>query len=238
MKKSIKYYLICWIVFVALFNVISFVSPNEMFGLNKFGGAFWPGYGFIMVALVLHLIYAMIIFRSQKENQKALNISLMTISCAEIVLMTIIGMVCMFVPIIPNWVGIIGCSIILAFSIIFVIIVKNIEEKTLDANKELNEKVYIFKSLVDTSDILVKNSVTAETKEIAKKVSDALRYSDPISSDATYSTEIEIEEKLRVLLKFIKEDENIDIIQTKSDELLTLIKFRNKKCMAQKRQQV
>ena len=57
MKKGFMYYAICWIALVVLFNIICFVTPNEINGLNKFAGAFWSGYGFIMLTFVGHLIY-------------------------------------------------------------------------------------------------------------------------------------------------------------------------------------
>ena len=51
MKKTFGFFAIIWALFLALFNVIVFVTPNEAGGMTKFGGAFWVGYIFITIAL-------------------------------------------------------------------------------------------------------------------------------------------------------------------------------------------
>ena len=49
MKKSFKIYSLIWAICVAVFNVITFVTPNEIGGVSKFSGSFWVGYIFITV---------------------------------------------------------------------------------------------------------------------------------------------------------------------------------------------
>lgn len=41
MKGTFKSYVIWWTVFVVVFNAVVFLTPNEMAGMTKFGGAFW-----------------------------------------------------------------------------------------------------------------------------------------------------------------------------------------------------
>lgn len=41
MKKTFKFYAIIWVICLALFNVISFVTPDEIAGISKFSGSFW-----------------------------------------------------------------------------------------------------------------------------------------------------------------------------------------------------
>ena len=52
MKKSLKFYAIVWALCLAVFNVITFVTPNEIGGVSKFCGSFWGGYIFITVAFI------------------------------------------------------------------------------------------------------------------------------------------------------------------------------------------
>ena len=58
MKKSFGIYSIIWAIYLALFNVVVFVTPNEIGGVSKFGGSFWVGYIFITVAFAVQLICA------------------------------------------------------------------------------------------------------------------------------------------------------------------------------------
>ena len=53
MKSKFKMYVIVWAAVVVLFNVIVFITPNEVAGMSKFGGAFWVGYAFILRNLEL-----------------------------------------------------------------------------------------------------------------------------------------------------------------------------------------
>ena len=51
MNKNFKYYAGIWAILLVIFNLATFVSPNEAAGMTKFGGAFWVGYIFIALAL-------------------------------------------------------------------------------------------------------------------------------------------------------------------------------------------
>lgn len=236
MKKNAKYYLTCWIVLVALFNIICFVTPGEVNGISKYAGAFWSGYGFIMATFVAHLVYSIFVLSENSQEKKILNIPLMIISCGEVALMVICGMICITIPNLPNWIGIVLCSIVFAFSIIFVIFAKEIGDNALNANAKLNVSTYHFRNLFDTSQLLISSAKTEEIKEIARTVSEAVRYSDPISTEATRSLENEIETKLNGLLLLISNGEQVDVVKCKADELLRVVETRNSKCKTLKRQ--
>lgn len=70
MKKTFSYYSICWLIALAVFNVITFVTPNEIAGVSKFTGAFWTGYIFITLAFIGQLGCAYKAFKA--ENLKKL----------------------------------------------------------------------------------------------------------------------------------------------------------------------
>lgn len=46
MKKAFRTYAVIWAIVLAVFNVVCFVTPGEIAGISKFGGAFWAGYIF------------------------------------------------------------------------------------------------------------------------------------------------------------------------------------------------
>ena len=229
MKKNRIYYLVCWICLVALFNVICFVTPEEINGISKFEGAFWSGYGFIMATFVAHMIFAMILTTSNHFPKKVHNVSLMVISCVELALMVVCGSVCMVVQGLPNWIGIIVCSIILVFSIVSIIATKEVEEYAFGANENLNQKTHKYRELVSLAELSVAGAKNAETKAIAAQIYEAIRYSDSVSNDATQSLENEIEIKLNHLLDMIKSNEETEAIRNKADDILFLIEERKSK---------
>ena len=235
MKKSLKYYIIVWIALVGLFNIVCFVTPDEVGGFSKFTGSFWAGYGFVMAAFVLHLIYACFALNEANAEKRILNTPLTVISFIELLLMIIVGTLCIAVFRAPTWVGIILCYLVLMLSVIFFISAKAVGENAQSANISLNQKTSNFRELVDDAQQLITASKTKETRELSQKVYDALRYSDMVSSAATVDDEAAIQEKLRSLIADVSRDPQRTDFSTKVDDLLALIEIRNNKCKAAKR---
>lgn len=118
MKKSFKYYAIIWALLFAIFNIATFVSPNEAMGLSKFEGAFWSGYIFITIAFLGQLAVAYFAFNAKNAQKFFYNIPLIRISRTGVVLTTLFGIICMVIPNLPNWIGIVLCFAVLAFNVV------------------------------------------------------------------------------------------------------------------------
>ena len=59
MKKNFKYFGITWIVGFILFNAITFLIPNEVFGVTRFDkGVFWIAYALITLSFIAQLMTA------------------------------------------------------------------------------------------------------------------------------------------------------------------------------------
>ena len=80
MKKTFNYYSICWLISLAVFNVIAFVTPNEIAGISKFTGAFWVGYIFITLAFIGQLGCAYNAFKAENLKKLFYNIPLISVS--------------------------------------------------------------------------------------------------------------------------------------------------------------
>ena len=80
MKKSFKTYAIAWAVMFVFFNVICFVTPNETEEYIKFGGAFWSGYAFIVIAFIGQLLCAYKAFKAENITKFFYNLPIITIS--------------------------------------------------------------------------------------------------------------------------------------------------------------
>ena len=113
MKKSIGVYSIIWAICLAIFNVIVFVTPNEIGGVSKFSGSFWVGYIFITIAFIGQLVCAFFAFKPSDKQKVFYNIPLVTISYAGLIVMLIAGTACMAIPNLTNWIGIIVCLLVL-----------------------------------------------------------------------------------------------------------------------------
>ena len=121
MKKNFKFYAITWAILLALFNILVFLTPNEAAGMTKFGGAFWSGYVFITLAFIGQLICGYAAFRADTREKLFLNLPLITISYAALVASVVLGTLCMMLPGLPNWVGILLCAAVLALNAVAVV---------------------------------------------------------------------------------------------------------------------
>lgn len=233
MKKTFKFYAIIWAICLALFNVIAFVTPNEIAGISKFDGAFWVGYIFITLAFIGQLACAYVAFKAENLKKLFYNIPLISISYIGLVVMLVVGGLAMAIPHFPNWIGIIVCLLVLGFTAISVIkasvaaeLVSNIDTKV------LTETAFIKTITVDAQNLM--NRANAPMlKEQCKKVYEALRYSDPISNVALADVEQRIKEEFDALTDAVIADD-LDATESSVKELSTLINERNNKCKALK----
>lgn len=229
MKNVFKYYVVYWAVLASVFNLIVFIAPNEMVGMNKFGGAFWSGYVFIMLAFVGQLVCAYLAFKAENKQKFFYNLPLITISYAATIASVIVGTLCMVIPNLPNWVGIIICLVILAFSAVSVVKAKAAADVVSEIDKKIKVKTLFIKSLTVDAESLMARAKTDEINAELKKVYEAVRYSDPMSEEALSGIESQITLKFDLLSKAVVEG-NAEAVKSAAEELVILINDRNKKC--------
>lgn len=229
MKKKFKYYVVYWLILLLTFNVICFVTPNEMHGMSKFGGSFWSAYVFIMIAFVGQLICTLLAFRKNTIENFFYKVPLITISYASLIAILIAGTLCMIIPELPNWVGIIACFLILAICMLAIVkasFASNIAES-------LNSRIEIKNSFVKSSTVFVENLIVRtkneEARSICKKLYESLRFSDPISDISLENIETDIKKKLEELSYYIDKDDT-NSLEKQSEEIIMLIHERNSKC--------
>lgn len=233
MKKTFGFYAIIWVILLAVFNVVCFVSPSEAGGMTKFGGAFWVGYIFIILAFIGQLICAYFAFKADNLKKFFYNVPILSVSWAGLILTLIFGTICMAIPNLPRWIGIIVCFAVLAFTAISVIkataagdIVSGIDEK-------IESKTSFIKALTADAESLISTAKTPEMKAATKKVYEAIRYSDPVSNSALSEINEQIQNQFSVFADAVKSEDS-ELAISSSDELVILIDSRNKKCKLMK----
>ena len=229
MNKNFKYYLGTWIALFAIFNVATFVSPNETAEMTKFGGAFWAGYVFIILAFLGQLAVSFKAFRAENLQKFFYNIPLIRISWSGLVLTLIVGVLCMVIPNLPNWVGIIVCFAILAFYAISLVKASVAANLVSEVDETIKEKTFFIKSMIADAEALLAQATSAEAKSACKKVYEAVRYSDPMSSDMLASVEDQIAVKFTELSGAVAANDAA-VISSSVEEILLLVKERNSKC--------
>ena len=179
MKKSFGAYIVGWLAAFGLFNVITFVTPNEIGGVSKFDTLFWISYAFISLFFIGQLACAYFVFRAGSLQKTFYNISLLKISVSALIAILIVGGLCMAVIQIPEWIGIIACSIVLAISIISVVKATVAISAVTEIDKKIKTKTMFIKMLTADAQVLLTKAEDEQVMALAKKVYEAIRYSDP-----------------------------------------------------------
>lgn len=228
MSKNFKYYLGIWAVLLAIFNVAVFVSPNTVAGISKFGGAFWVGYIFITIAFIGQLVVSYFVFKAENLQKFFYKISLVRISWTGLVLTLVFGTLCMVIPNLPDWIGVIACFVVLAFSAISLVKANAAADIVGEIDDKIKTQTAFIKSLTADTESLMSRAKSEIAKTEVKKVYESVRYSDPMSNENLATIENEITLKFSELsAAVIADGEEITDV---SNELLILIDDRNRKC--------
>ena len=92
MKKGIKFYLPCWAIALAVFNVITFAVPITV-NVNKFTPSFWIGYAFITLMFIAQLACSILFFKQDSKEKRFLNIPIISLSYTALLVSMIVGAV-------------------------------------------------------------------------------------------------------------------------------------------------
>lgn len=235
MKKNFKYFGIIWIVGFLLFNAITFLIPNEVFGITRFDkGVFWIAYALITLSFIAQLVIAYIFMKDDFGEKTFLRVSLLKIGCSSIIVSVLVGIVFMLLPVIPTWIGAIICIIVVCGFAISAVKATAVANIVLDVgNKVKTKTAFIRTAVVEAENILARAS-TNEIKLEVKKVYEALKYSDPMSDYAIDDIEQEIYEELKALRQAVVNNNDSAIVLKIVTDLLLNIKERNSKCKALK----
>lgn len=228
MKKNFKFYAVTWAILLALFNILVFLTPNEAAGMTKFGGAFWSGYAFITLAFIGQLICGYAAFRADTREKLFLNLPLITISYAALVASVVLGSVCMMLPGLPNWVGIILCAVVLALNAVAVVKAQAAATLVSEVGEKVKTQTAFIKTMTVEAASLVARAKSDETKAACKKVYEAFRYSDPMSTPALAETDAQIKTVFDSFKTAVLSD--ADTAGNLADECCKLVTERADKC--------
>ena len=229
MKKSFKIYSLIWAICFAVFNVITFVTPNEIGGVSKFSGLFWVGYIFITIAFVGQLACAFVAFKAENLKKFFYNIPLLSISYGGLVAMLIVGSVFMAIPVLPEWIGIIVCVVILAFNAIAIIKATAVADIVSGIDEKIKVQTFFIKSLSVDAQSLMTSAKTDELRAEAKKVYEAIRYSDPMANAALSDLDTQIERQFNAFSDAVKADD-AELAKETAYAIVEMVERRNQKC--------
>lgn len=227
MNKILKLYAGVWAICFALFSAIVFLTPIER------SGGFWVGYVFTTIAFLGQFGCTYKAFKAESLKKCFYNVPLITISYTGLIVMLIAGSVCMVIPGIPNWLGVIVCLVVLGVTAIAVISAGAAGTIVDHLDKKVEEKTTFIRNLTIDAENLMHRAKAPMLKDLCKKVYKAVRYSDPMSNEELSDVERRIQEEFDMLTDAVIADD-LDSTESAAKELLTLIAERNNKCRLSK----
>ena len=229
MKKGLIRYITAWVIVLMVFQAICFLFPGEAAGMSKYGGAFWAGYGFIMLAFVGQLVCTCLALREASAEKRFYKLPLITLSYSGLIMMLIVGGIVMAVPGLPNWIGALICLMILVFYVIAILKAVSAAELVEKMDVNVKNSTAAMRSLAAEAENLVSLSTNPEIRRACKNVYEAVRYSDPVSNEETVEIETRIREKVKELKRAAENQESTETVEL-SEECRRLIEERNRIC--------
>ena len=230
MSKVSKNYIVVWGVMLALFNLIVFISPGWD-GTSKYTGAFWIAYAITTAAFILHLAFALIAFKDAGNSKQKLflNVPIIWFSYVGLVITIIVGALCMLNSFLPAWAAGIAMGIVLAIFLLSIVKTKVAIQAVEAVGARVQASTSFIKGLRTDADSLVGRASSA-SRDICTKVSEALRYSDPVSNELSAGVENDLRAKFDEFAAVVKSGDDSKA-GALGKELMELIDERNKKCM-------
>lgn len=198
-SKNFKLYAVVWAILAVVFNVIVFVSPSDINGESKFTDTFWIGYALVMVGFVGQLACAYIGLKDDNITKLFYNIPLLRVSVIGLVVSAVAGSFFMAIPTAQTWIAAIVSVIVLAFVAIATIKAKAASDIVESVEKKIKEQTFFIKTLTVDAQNLMARANTPESKDLVKKVYEAVRYSDPMSNENLAEIEGRIGYEFRIL---------------------------------------
>lgn len=217
MKKSAKRaYAILVIAFI-LFNVIAFAVPTDK------TTTFWIAYVFTVFAFALQIGIWHVAFKAAKTlKSKFLGVPIIHVGVIYLTFQLIAFAIFTIFPLIPSWIAVIACALILGISAICLISADTTRDEINYVEEKVNRKVFYIRELQADVEMLADQEQNPETKASLTRLAEKIRYSDPMSSEVLADLEGKIYEKVTALKTT---DNKSEIIA----ELALLLSERNKR---------
>lgn len=185
------------VIALVIFVLIAFLVP---FPRN---GVFWTGFIFGVIAILAQAPIWMIAFKgTESARSKFYGVPIARIGTIYLIVQLIMSLIAMFlawVPVIPAWPFIMVFLIILGVVALGTIAADVTRDEIERQDVQIKRDVSSMRELQSLGRSLVASCEDKSLLPQVQQLSDALRYSDPVSSEATTQSEAELKRLLTEL---------------------------------------
>lgn len=209
-KTSIMTALIYAIVF-AIFNLLAFVIFENR------NNVFWVSYAFMCIAFVVQIASIILAFKSPDTESVFMGIPLASLSVYYFFAAIFAGAVFMVFQVASIKLAVVIQVLILAAYAVVAILALMARDVVQSVNDDVKEKVEAIKTLNVDVDILIPQVSDPSVKKALKKLSETVKYSDPISNDAVADIEEQIMQYMNTLRVYIENNSNAEAVSACKD---------------------
>ena len=192
MKKAFKFYLIAWAIMFALFNIVVVALPKEFTILGvtyeKFGGASWVTLIVMELCFLLHLVLTAAALNQKNLSGTFYRLPLIRLSYVCVVVTTILAVIAML-AFVPSWIPLALVLLILAIYAFAILKAGAAAALVEGVDKKMEASTRSMKALYAAAAACADRCADPELKKPVQKLADALRFADPVSSEATREAE-------------------------------------------------
>ena len=187
MKKNTVRGMILLAVVAAVFSLIAFVLPVEKTAV------FWIAYSCGLIAILFQLYIFKISFEGDAKS-RFYGFPIARVGVYYLVVQLILSIAeIALASIIPLWVAIIVNALMLALAVIGCVTADAMRDEIIRQDVQLKKDVSRMRELQSMAASMLAQCMDEDMKQTVKKIADELRFSDPVSSEAT----AELEEDMR-----------------------------------------
>lgn len=214
-------------ILLGVFNMLVFIIFKTRTDV------FWISYGFMTLAFVVQIISMFLSFKRADVETIFFGIPLASFSIFYLVAELCVGTIFMIFQNVGTTIPLVVQILILAGFLVIAIIALMARDTVQAIGDNVKQKVVELKSVRVDVDVLFENCADAELRTKLKKLSDTIRYSDPMTTDAIADVEQRISQKVSEL-RIYCENSEIEEAKKTCSALELLYVERNKKLMISK----
>lgn len=203
-KNAVRLLLFAGIALVC-FNVIAFVLPVPK------NGTFWVSYGFGMLSILLQLVVMKVAFKGDESiRSKFYGFPIARIGVIYGVCQILLSFTSMALAVlIPLWIPMVIFILLLAAAAAGCIAADAVRETIVQQDTKLVKNVTAMRNIQSKMNLLVSQTdCSGELQKAIETLADEMKYSDPVSGQATEELETELDTLVSELQKAVIDGEN------------------------------
>lgn len=226
-KNKLRFYIVLAILFVVI-SVIAFVLPFQK------TASFWLSYAFAVIAIAVQIYAYPKAFDGPTVKSKFYGFPLARVSTIYLIAQLVLSLTFMVASKwVPAWIPVVLFALLLGAAAIGFIAAEGVRDEVERQDVVHKANVATMRALQSKAVFVASQCEDAETKKALDAFAEALRFSDPVSSDAL----TDIEENLTGLVEELGNavlDKDFEAARTLCAKASTLLADRNSMCKLNK----